>query len=52
MKFVIDNYTNNQTSLKQKYNPNIVENYLPKISKGKTKTRCEISPKLTIKTQD
>ena len=50
MKFVIDNYTNNQNYRNKKYYLNIVASYLSKVNNGNTKARCEISAKLTIKT--
>lgn len=46
MKFIVGNYTNNQTFRnkkklqKQKYNLNIMSSYLSKVNNGYTKARC------------
>ena len=48
MKFLIDNYTNNQTIIETKVKLNIVA-YLPKVKNKVAKARREISPMSTIK---
>ena len=44
MKFLIDDYTNNQTIKETKVN---IVAYLPKANNKATKARCEISPMST-----
>ena len=47
MKFLIDDYTNNQTIIETKVN---IVAYLPKAKNKATKARCEISPMSTHNT--
>ena len=52
MKFLMNNYTNNQTIMETKHNLSIVVSYLSKVNNGSTKPRCKITSKLTTKTQE